>query len=156
VDLVGLKPILRTTTSFSALTLFGWVIWPVKTVPEMTYNVFSGTLNPTHFTSEGYHNNPKDIVNSRFRSPRHSLWSFLDWLQLEVLFWDPVPRHTTSNHRNNPRQIRSGYTTALIDLTMIELRFYVPLDTKYVIWEMLNPEYWRNKPNTTKANSTGT
>jgi len=21
-----------------------------KTVPEMTYNVFSGTLNPTHFT----------------------------------------------------------------------------------------------------------
>jgi len=26
-------------------------IWPTKTVPEMTYNVFSGTLNPTHFTS---------------------------------------------------------------------------------------------------------
>ena len=26
----------------------GWVIWPAKTVPEMTYNVFSGTLNPTH------------------------------------------------------------------------------------------------------------
>ena len=26
----------------------GWVIWPVKTVPVMTYNVFSGTLNPTH------------------------------------------------------------------------------------------------------------
>jgi len=22
-----------------------------QTVPEMTYNVFSGTLNPTHFTS---------------------------------------------------------------------------------------------------------
>jgi len=29
----------------------GWVIWPAKTVPEMTYNVFSGTLNPTHLTS---------------------------------------------------------------------------------------------------------
>ena len=29
----------------------GWVIWIAKTVPEMTYNVFSGTLNPTHFTS---------------------------------------------------------------------------------------------------------
>ena len=42
--------ILRTITSFSALTV-GWVIWPAKTVPEMTYNVFSGTLNPTHFTS---------------------------------------------------------------------------------------------------------
>jgi len=25
----------------------GWVIWPVKPVPDMTYNVFSGTLNPT-------------------------------------------------------------------------------------------------------------
>jgi len=24
-----------------------WVIWPVKPVPNMTYNVFSGTLNPT-------------------------------------------------------------------------------------------------------------
>jgi len=24
------------------------VIWPVKIVPEMTYNVSSGTLNPTH------------------------------------------------------------------------------------------------------------
>ena len=29
----------------------GWVIWPAKTVHEMTYNVFNGTLNPTHFTS---------------------------------------------------------------------------------------------------------
>ena len=26
----------------------GWVIWLAKTVPEMTNNVFSGTLNPTH------------------------------------------------------------------------------------------------------------
>ena len=26
----------------------GLVIWPVKIVPEMTYNVSSGTLNPTH------------------------------------------------------------------------------------------------------------
>ena len=25
--------------------------YKAKTVPEMTYNVFSGTLNPTHFTS---------------------------------------------------------------------------------------------------------
>jgi len=47
---VGLKPILRNTTSFSALTLLVGSFDP-KTVPEMTYNVFSGTLNPTHFTS---------------------------------------------------------------------------------------------------------
>ena len=26
----------------------GLVIWPVKIVPEMTYNVLSGTLDPTH------------------------------------------------------------------------------------------------------------
>jgi len=31
--------------SFSALMLLGWVIWPVKIVPEMTYKVSSGTLN---------------------------------------------------------------------------------------------------------------
>jgi len=51
---VGLKPILRNTTSFSALTLLVGSFDPQKTVPEMTYNVFSGTLNPTHFTSLTY------------------------------------------------------------------------------------------------------
>ena len=25
----------------------GWVIWPIKIVPAMAYNVFGGTLNPT-------------------------------------------------------------------------------------------------------------
>ena len=24
----------------------GWVYWPIKPVPDMTYNVFGGTLNP--------------------------------------------------------------------------------------------------------------
>jgi len=38
--------ILRTITSFSALTLLVWSFWPVKRVPDMIYNVFSGTLNP--------------------------------------------------------------------------------------------------------------
>jgi len=33
------------------LTLLVGSFDPQKTVPEMTYNVFSGTLNPTHFTS---------------------------------------------------------------------------------------------------------
>ena len=47
---MGLKPILRNTTSFSALTLLVGS-FDRKNVPEMTYNVFSGTLNPTHFTS---------------------------------------------------------------------------------------------------------
>ena len=48
---MGLKPILRNTTSFSALTLLVGSFDPQKPFPEMTYNVFSGTLNRTHFTS---------------------------------------------------------------------------------------------------------
>jgi len=48
---VGLKPILRTTTSFSALTLLVGSFDPQKPVPDMTYNVFSGTLNPAHHYS---------------------------------------------------------------------------------------------------------
>ena len=44
----GWSLILRTITSFSAFfDTVGWVIWPVKSVPNMTYNVLSGTLNPT-------------------------------------------------------------------------------------------------------------
>jgi len=40
--LVGFKPYLQDQlVSFSALTL----LWPVKIVPDMTYNVFGGTLN---------------------------------------------------------------------------------------------------------------
>ena len=31
----------------SVLDTVGWVIWPVKIVPNKTYNVFGGTLNPT-------------------------------------------------------------------------------------------------------------
>ena len=43
---MGLNPILRTTTSFSALTLLVGSFDSLKPVPDMTYNVFSGTLNP--------------------------------------------------------------------------------------------------------------
>jgi len=46
---VGLKPIFRNTTSFSALTLLVGSFDPQKPSPKMTYNVFCGTLNPTHF-----------------------------------------------------------------------------------------------------------
>jgi len=45
--MVGLKPILRIATSLSALTLSVGSFDPQKPVPDMTYNVFSGTLNPT-------------------------------------------------------------------------------------------------------------
>ena len=46
---MGFRPDLdNQLVSFSALTLLVLVIWPVKIVPEMTYYVSSGTLNPTH------------------------------------------------------------------------------------------------------------
>jgi len=43
---VGLKPVLRTTTSFSALTLSVGSFDLYKPVPDMTYHVFCRTLNP--------------------------------------------------------------------------------------------------------------
>jgi len=39
------SPILRTF--LQCFDIVGWVIWPVKPVPDMTYNVFGGTLNLT-------------------------------------------------------------------------------------------------------------
>jgi len=52
---VGLKPILRTTTSFSALTLLVGSFDLLKPVPDTTYNVFSRTLNPTQSISRLVH-----------------------------------------------------------------------------------------------------
>ena len=34
-----------TVLFLQCLDTVGWVIWPVKPVPDMTYNVFGGTLN---------------------------------------------------------------------------------------------------------------
>ena len=52
--LVDESPLVLTRASRSYPTIVlqcfdtvGWVIWPVKIVPDMTYNVFGGTLNPT-------------------------------------------------------------------------------------------------------------
>jgi len=43
IEAWSLGPLLPSVLSDTV----GWVIWPVKPVPNMTYNVFSGTLNPT-------------------------------------------------------------------------------------------------------------
>jgi len=46
VVLVGFKPDLRRPTGFlQCFDTVGLVIWPVKIVLEMTYNVLSGTLS---------------------------------------------------------------------------------------------------------------
>jgi len=42
--LVGLKPV-SVANWLQCFDAVGWVIWPVKIVPEMTYKVSSGTLN---------------------------------------------------------------------------------------------------------------
>jgi len=70
---VGLKPVLRTTTSFSALTLLVGSFDPKKTVPEMTYNVFSGTLNPAESTLSAHASpQPKRHLNP-FSETRRNL-----------------------------------------------------------------------------------
>ena len=44
---MGFKPDLRRPTGFlECFDTVGLVIWPVKIVLEMTYNVSSGMLNP--------------------------------------------------------------------------------------------------------------
>ena len=49
LGLVGLAPLPGGLTNYcrSVLDTVGWVIWSIKIVPDMTYNVFGGTLNPT-------------------------------------------------------------------------------------------------------------
>jgi len=66
---VGFKPYLKDKlVSFSALTLVGLVIRPVKIVPEMTYNVLSGTLSlyttTTHKTVQPSGNCQTDVATS--------------------------------------------------------------------------------------------
>jgi len=43
VVLVGFKPYLKD--QLQCIDTVGLVIWPVKIVPDITYNVFGGTLN---------------------------------------------------------------------------------------------------------------
>ena len=50
----GIGPLPGGLTNYcpSVLDTVGWVILPVKIVPDMTYNVFGGTLNSTlYFTT---------------------------------------------------------------------------------------------------------
>jgi len=42
---VALKPTQWPTGFLQCFDTVGWVIWPVKIVPKMTYKVSSGTLN---------------------------------------------------------------------------------------------------------------
>ena len=45
--------VLRTSPP-SVLWHCGWVFWPIKPIPDMTYNAFGGTLNLAQLNSTGY------------------------------------------------------------------------------------------------------
>jgi len=60
----------------------GWVIWPVKPVPDMTYNVFSGTSNPAQSVNHlPFRTSNKVIVDTRLRPrccpPGESSWAYV-------------------------------------------------------------------------------
>jgi len=68
--------------SLSLGTLLSSVLWhrrlghlTRKTVPKMTYNVFSGTLNPTHFEVNSKYSNSSlfEFLNARTVLGRHSV-----------------------------------------------------------------------------------
>ena len=48
---MGLKPDPWDYYFLQCFDTVGWVIRPIKPVPDMTCNVFSGTLNPTQASS---------------------------------------------------------------------------------------------------------
>jgi len=52
----------------------GWVIWPVKPVPDMTYNAFGGTLNLTQLNS----------TYSRTNSALAAVYLLRSWCSLKL------------------------------------------------------------------------
>jgi len=58
----------------AVLDTVGWVIWPVKIVPNMTYNVFGGTLNPTVLLLDCSAVQTRTTKCSLVRL-RHDIWS---------------------------------------------------------------------------------
>jgi len=51
------------------------VIWPVKIVPEMTYNVSSVTLNPTHSLTQKYNFAQGLWIKDDYPINMYSLWN---------------------------------------------------------------------------------
>ena len=62
------------------LDTVGWVIWPVKIVRNMTYNVFGGTLNPT-----------LQLLQSK---PINRPWQF--WMSSEPCVWRSAQYDSTT------------------------------------------------------------
>jgi len=91
----------------------GWVIWPVKPVPNMTYNVFGGTLSLTQSINQSI--KCCECV-AQHRSVNHLLWLCLFSLSLAdlVLSRTPEPPSTVVcavGPSRNQKQTKWSYTT---------------------------------------------
>ena len=92
----------------------GWVIWPVKTVPEMTYNVFSGTLNPAQSQSQSPNNVTRRSNPQKYRplaEPRHL--SHKAWISA-VLFELGVGRRTSDRTEQDRKKVKKGYISPIL------------------------------------------
>ena len=70
----------RPTGFLQCFDTVGLVIWPVKIVPEMTYNVSSGMLS-LYTTTTGWHKSGRHIKDSFIASPTLVIRiRYLDWL----------------------------------------------------------------------------
>ena len=75
----GIGPLPGALTKCWPLVLdtVGWVIWPVKIVPDMTYNVFGGTLNPTLHYSLPIHVVQKITIIPAQKIGRFAVWNLI-------------------------------------------------------------------------------
>jgi len=83
--------------SFNGFDTVGWVIWPVKIVPDMTYNVFGGTLNPTLLYSL-WLTDSGDITAGRRRANKKEV---IQWIKV-------VTSRETKSFRTNVTAIAAG------------------------------------------------
>ena len=71
---------LRPTGFLQRFDTVGLVIWAVKIIPEMTYYVSSGTLNPTHsltqlpFSFADFMNKPQCALKQCEKLSNYNLW----------------------------------------------------------------------------------
>jgi len=132
LDVVGGYTYVRiASTNYYPSVLFdtvGWVIWPIKIVPDMTYNVFGGTLNltlPTYLctckiSSQQY---PNICV-------RRTLDNWWEWWSIgHVLYWVFVVIAVCDGRHRRP------YDCWLVRLVHVELC------TAFAHWADIMAEY---------------
>jgi len=80
----------RPTCFLQCFDAVGWVIWPVKIVPEMTYNVSSGTLSLYSVTVVTSHNGRYVVLDTYLECSRIDTYtrppSWTHWWELSRAF----------------------------------------------------------------------